>query len=88
MMTDPDAPSRAQPTMREWRHWVVANIQNNDVSHGNVLTPYMGPSPPAGTGAHRYAFLLFRQQSRLPTTQLQEERGWFFNEKMNESHSN
>lgn len=24
VMTDPDAPSRAQPRLREWRHWVVS----------------------------------------------------------------
>lgn len=23
VMTDPDAPSRADPKLREWRHWVV-----------------------------------------------------------------
>ncbi|XP_037064314.1 phosphatidylethanolamine-binding protein 4 isoform X2 [Peromyscus leucopus] len=27
VMVDPDAPSRADPQMRYWRHWLVANIQ-------------------------------------------------------------
>ncbi|KAK9723173.1 Phosphatidylethanolamine-binding protein [Popillia japonica] len=25
-MTDPDAPSRKEPTFREWHHWLVGNI--------------------------------------------------------------
>lgn len=32
------------------RHWLVINIPGSKVNQGEVLTPYMGPSPPAGTG--------------------------------------
>ncbi|KAF9916232.1 hypothetical protein BX616_004281 [Lobosporangium transversale] len=69
ILTDPDAPSRANPKNREFRHWTVTNIsgasdfQPADVSQGNVLTEYMGPAPPAGSGPHRYIFLLFKQTS-------------------------
>ncbi|KAG0297289.1 hypothetical protein BGZ96_007026 [Linnemannia gamsii] len=67
IMTDPDAPSRNDPKMREYRHWVVANIsgtsdfQPANVSQGAVVSPYMGPAPPAGSGPHRYIFLLYKQ---------------------------
>ncbi|KAF9142281.1 hypothetical protein BGX30_002989 [Mortierella sp. GBA39] len=67
IMTDPDAPSRKDPTMREYRHWVVANIsgtsdfQPANVAQGAVVSPYMGPAPPAGSGPHRYIFLLYKQ---------------------------
>ncbi|KAG0323005.1 hypothetical protein BG000_002750, partial [Podila horticola] len=70
IMTDPDAPSRSNPKFREWRHWVVSNISGSsslsgfqpaNVSHGTVLTPYMGPAPPGGSGPHRYVFLLYKQ---------------------------
>ena len=61
-MSDPDAPSRADPKYQEWfiavisrinfsrRHWVVVNIPGSDVSKGNVAAPYMGPGPPPKTG--------------------------------------
>ncbi|KAK5821772.1 phosphatidylethanolamine-binding protein [Linnemannia elongata] len=67
IMTDPDAPSRKDPKMREYRHWVVANIsgtsdfQPANVAQGSVVTSYMGPAPPAGSGPHRYIFLLYKQ---------------------------
>ncbi|KAF8978145.1 hypothetical protein BGZ46_006780 [Entomortierella lignicola] len=69
IMTDPDAPSRKDPKMREYRHWIVSNLSGSsdfqaaDVSQGTVITPYMGPAPPSGTGPHRYIFLLYKQTS-------------------------
>ncbi|KAF9975280.1 hypothetical protein BGZ73_001130 [Actinomortierella ambigua] len=67
MLVDPDAPNRKDHTMREWRHWVVSNISMDssdslmNISGGQTLTPYKGPSPPAGSGPHRYVFLLYKQ---------------------------
>uniref|UniRef100_A0A914V6R4 Potassium channel domain-containing protein n=1 Tax=Plectus sambesii TaxID=2011161 RepID=A0A914V6R4_9BILA len=49
MMTDPDAPSRANPIRREWRHWLVVNIIGKDLSSGQTLTSYVGPGPPPTT---------------------------------------
>ncbi|KAF8822726.1 phosphatidylethanolamine-binding protein, partial [Cardiosporidium cionae] len=64
VMTDPDAPSRKTPSMREWAHWVVAGIQFDTLNHGScrgasTLLAYNGPSPPPNSGFHRYIFLLF-----------------------------
>lgn len=68
-MTDPDAPSRQAPTLREFRHWLVGNIPSDggvfDVSKGEVLTEYVGSGPPQGTGLHRYVFLLYKQPGKL-----------------------
>lgn len=50
VMTDPDAPSRADPKFREWRHWVVVNVPGTDVSKGLVYAPYIGSGPPKDTG--------------------------------------
>ncbi|KAF9436792.1 hypothetical protein BGZ76_002976 [Entomortierella beljakovae] len=67
ILTDPDAPSRTNPRMREYRHWIVTNLSGSsdfqpaNVSQGNILTPYMGPAPPSGSGPHRYIFLLYKQ---------------------------
>ena len=36
-MTDPDAPSRAEPKYREWHHWLVVNIPGNKISEGKIM---------------------------------------------------
>jgi len=64
-MTDPDAPSRAEPTFREWHHWLVVNIPGNNISQGDVLSEYVGSGPPQGTGLHRYIFLAYKQPGKL-----------------------
>jgi len=63
---DPDAPSRADPKFRNWRHWIVVNVPGDiDISKGTVLTPYIGPGPPPGTGLHRYTFWVYRQKGAI-----------------------
>lgn len=74
-MIDPDAPSRDKPTMGEWRHWVVANIPGAEVEKGEDLTDYQEPSPPQGSGLHRYVFLLFKQKSKLDLPVFEGKRG-------------
>jgi len=61
VFTDPDAPSRAKPIRREWRHWVVGNIPGNNITAGKELTGYVGSAPPPDTGLHRYIFILYKQ---------------------------
>ncbi|XP_013145989.1 PREDICTED: protein D3-like isoform X1 [Papilio polytes] len=64
-MTDPDAPSRKEPTFREWHHWLVGNVPGCDVSAGEVLSAYVGAGPPPDTGLHRYVFLVYKQPGKL-----------------------
>jgi len=66
-MTDPDAPCREKPTYREWHHWLVVNIPQNDVSNGDVLSEYIGASPSKGTGLHRYVIVVYKQPNKLTT---------------------
>ncbi|KAG0498384.1 hypothetical protein HPP92_003075 [Vanilla planifolia] len=62
VMTDPDAPSPSEPSMREFVHWIVVNIPGGtDATRGQELVPYMGPQPPVGI--HRYALVLFQQKA-------------------------
>ncbi|XP_075766951.1 phosphatidylethanolamine-binding protein 4 isoform X2 [Pelodiscus sinensis] len=65
IMADPDAPSRANPKYRFWRHWVVIDIKGIDLRAGNlkgrVLTEYGRPTPPSRSGYHRYQFRLYEQ---------------------------
>nr|AMB21818.1 FT18 [Lolium perenne] len=64
LMTDPDAPSPSDPTMREYLHWIVMNIPGGtDATKGDVVMPYLGPQPPVGI--HRYVLVLFQQKSRI-----------------------
>ncbi|PUZ57716.1 hypothetical protein GQ55_5G451600 [Panicum hallii var. hallii] len=64
IMTDPDAPSPSDPTMREYLHWIVANIPGGtDASKGEEVVEYMSPRPPVGI--HRYVLVLFEQKTRV-----------------------
>ncbi|OAD51926.1 Phosphatidylethanolamine-binding protein like protein F40A3.3, partial [Eufriesea mexicana] len=60
VMTDPDAPTR-KGYNREFRHWLVGNIPEEDVGKGEVLAEYVGPAPPKDSGKHRYVFLVYKQ---------------------------
>ncbi len=64
-MSDPDAPSRANPTIREVRHWYVVNIPGNNVNEGEALFDYIGSGPPKDTGLHRYVFIVYKQPGKL-----------------------
>lgn len=64
-MTDPDAPSRTEPTFREWHHWLVVNIPGTDIAKGEVLSEYVGSGPPPDTGLHRYIYLVYKQPGPL-----------------------
>lgn len=82
-MTDPDAPSRQQPTYREWHHWLIVNIPENRISDGEVLSEYIGSGPPPNTGLHRYVFLVYEQPEKIQfnekklTNRSGENRGCF-----------
>ncbi|KAH9846903.1 PEBP-like protein [Lenzites betulinus] len=71
-MLDPDAPSRAQPLYRTFRHWVITGMKGpaltaNSADALNALkthpstTPYRPPGPRPNSGMHRYIFLLYQE---------------------------
>ncbi|QRV77908.1 phosphatidylethanolamine-binding protein (PEBP) family [Ceratobasidium sp. AG-Ba] len=72
-LIDPDAPSRAKPTFGQVRHLLAANLTvagtRSKYVHNSFLlnnsTPavndYLTPTPPAGSGPHRYVALLYTQ---------------------------
>ncbi|EXB69116.1 hypothetical protein L484_017394 [Morus notabilis] len=64
VMTDPDAPSPSEPSMREWVHWIVVDIPGGtNPNRGKEILPYVGPRPPVGI--HRFILVLFRQKAPL-----------------------
>lgn len=72
VMVDPDAPSAHNPKMRYWRHWVMSDISGSSLKSdhldGITLTEYNGPSPPRGSGPHRYHLFLFEQPGELQSS--------------------
>lgn len=50
---------------KECVHWLVANIPGNSVEKGDTLVEYLQPFPLKGTGFHRYAFVLYKQDGRV-----------------------
>ncbi|XP_044742008.1 protein D2-like [Chrysoperla carnea] len=65
VMTDPDCPSRAQPTLREMVHWLVGNIPADNVFSGETLVEYLPAAPPENSGIRRYIFLIYEQPGQI-----------------------
>lgn len=53
------------PIRREYLHWLVINIQGNDIGSGQTLADYLGSMPPKDSGLHRYVLMVFKQSARL-----------------------
>lgn len=49
LFTDPDAPSRQNPALKEVLHWMVVNA-SADISSGDTIMEYIGSGPPDATG--------------------------------------
>ncbi|XP_051950832.1 phosphatidylethanolamine-binding protein 4 [Xyrauchen texanus] len=64
-MVDSDAPSHEKPSCAYWRHWLLVDIKGKALKKGHIrgteLSAYTRPTPPQGTGLHRYQFLVFEQ---------------------------
>lgn len=63
--TDPDAPSRQDPFIGEFLHWIVGNMPCCDPSNGDTLAEYFRAGPPRGTGLHRHTILVFKQPGKI-----------------------
>jgi len=55
-------------------HWLVANFQQQDLKDGHTLYSYNGPAPPAGSGPHRYIFLLYQSIDTIPEKKIESEQ--------------
>ncbi|KAJ6621844.1 PEBP-like protein [Mycena sp. CBHHK59/15] len=70
---DPDAPTPQAPTSAQIRHFLGGNFFNHDgllVNTTAAVSSFRQPTPPAGSDAHRYIFLLFHQSPEFATQQL------------------
>ncbi|KAF6207749.1 hypothetical protein GE061_016197 [Apolygus lucorum] len=81
LMLDPDAPNHPEGVF--YFHWAVANIPGKnlktggDLSKGTTLLSYAGPTPPKGTGQHRYVFLVYEQDNPQGIMEKPEKRAHF-----------
>jgi len=66
IMYDPDTADG------DYIHFLDINIPNNNVTNGQILLYYKGPSPPPRTGVHRYIFLLFEQTGKINYQKINE----------------
>jgi hypothetical protein len=56
--------------------YILLYIESSDLSHASVKASYLSPTPPKGSGDHRYLFLLYKQPNATVTFEpLQSKRG-------------
>src|SRR5262249_47470453 len=67
----------------QYHHWLVMNIPGGGpIAMGQTILPYAPPTPPAGTGPHRYVLILCKQPARGSQVTLQpgqwrsQREGW------------
>jgi len=57
IMVDPDAPSAKEAQKgKYYMHWILKDASGADLSGGTDALAYNGPTPPPGSGVHRYEF--------------------------------
>ncbi|KAJ7095724.1 PEBP-like protein [Mycena belliarum] len=65
-MIDPDAPTPQSPSSAQIRHFLGGDFVNRGgllVNSTPAISQFLQPTPPAGSDAHRYIFLLFKQSA-------------------------
>ncbi|PGH11817.1 hypothetical protein AJ80_06975 [Polytolypa hystricis UAMH7299] len=94
ILTDPDAKSRKHPIWSEYCHWILTNASSPELIHHHntntntktkhrILKKYLPPSPPPGTGLHRYVFVLLRGETgadRKDVSAPKKRRHWGYGE--------
>ena len=63
MMIDKDAPNATDPKYKYWLHWLIIN--NNQ-----TIIKYEQPTPPIGSGLHRYYICIYLQTDKLTNIQI------------------
>ena len=56
---DPDAKEKS------WLHWLYLNCKSGSLENGIEVVDWSPPTPPKGSGLHRYIFGLFQQTGQL-----------------------
>jgi len=64
IMLSPDFPTRSNPILANFLHWMVVNVPNSRVEFGEVLCDYLGALPEPDSDLHRYIFLVYKQKAK------------------------
>lgn len=67
---DPDAQAKS------WLHWLVMDCAGTDPTTGKIVVDWFPPTPPRGSGLHRYIFALFQQTQPITLPQMKSEGGF------------
>lgn len=70
LMVDVDAPSREDPKLSPYLHFLAVNSYEVIMGTSDKVVPYQSPSPPPGTGYHNYVWLLFKQNGYINPNKL------------------
>ena len=61
---------------KSFLHWLVINCSGTDNSDGTVIASWYPPSPPPGTGEHRYIVGLMRQEGNLQMEEITDRKNF------------
>jgi phosphatidylethanolamine-binding protein (PEBP) family uncharacterized protein len=67
---DPDAKEKS------WLHWLVMNCEGVDPTTGKIVVDWVPPTPPKGSGLHRYIFGLFQQTADVAPPEMTSSGGF------------
>lgn len=65
VMFSPDYPTRSNPILANFLHWMVVNIPGGHVEDGEVICDYLGALPEPDNDMHRYIFLVYKQKRKI-----------------------
>ena len=57
---------------KSFLHWLITNCKETDPSGGSVVASWTPPSPPPGSGEHRYILGLFKQEGPIQVPQIMD----------------
>ena len=61
---------------KSFLHWLVINCSGSDNSNGTVIASWYPPSPPPGTGEHRYIIGLMKQEGNLQMEEITDRKNF------------
>lgn len=64
VMFSPDYPSKSNPILANFLHWMVVNIPGGLVEDGEVICDYLGALPEPDNDLHRYVFIVYKQKAK------------------------
>lgn len=64
IMLSPDYPTRSNPILANFLHWMVVNIPGGRVEDGEVICDYLGALPEPDQDLHRYIFIVYKQKAK------------------------